>query len=219
MENKIKELENKIAIEKEKCEGYIEKGEEIKVKCVNLIVNCIKYKIRDGIETFVKKEVDNTNNLGLEKLSELKKEMNILIENTNNLRESISKENINIWKVSKDFISTIDFGIGDNFGKQYNNKKEISSNTTNLVKKEFSKIGKLLYEFNYLNSENKSKHGWELNGSTPKYSYGISLYNELDDTLKLYGEIFDDYFDSNERLIKYEKELKETKALLLWEQA
>lgn len=219
MENKIRELEVKIALEKEKCEKYINEAEKVKDDCINLIINDIKNRIKRGIEEYVKKDVDNTNELGLEKLSILKKKMNEHILNVDNLKEVISNKNIEIWKVSQDFIETIDFNTGDNFGKQYNNKKEIFSNVEDIIKNEYSKIGNLLHEFNYLNQKENSGREWEIKRGDYVYKYGISLSDKLRDSLKEYEKIFSEYFKSNENIVKYVQEFKETNALLLWSKA
>ena len=219
MENKIRELEVKIALEKEKCEKYINEAEKVKDDCINLIINDIKNRIKRGIEEYVKKDVDNTNELGLEKLSILKKKMNEHILNVDNLKEVISNKNIEIWKVSQDFIETIDFNTGDNFGKQYNNKKEINPNVEDIIKNEYSKIGNLLHEFNYLNQKENSGREWEIKRGDYVYKYGISLSDKLRDSLKEYEKIFSEYFKSNENIVKYVQEFKETNALLLWSKA
>lgn len=217
MENKIKELENKIVIEKGKCEEYISKSEPIKNKCIDLIIYFIKHKIKDEVEHFVKTDVDNTNTLGLSKLSELKKEMNLLIKNANDLKDSIYS-NYSMWKISEEFMNTIDFETGDIFGKRFNNEKDISNNTEEFIKGEFSKVGELLYDFNYISDDN-FKGGWKKNRNSIAYEYGISLSNELHENVKLYTEMFGEYFKTNENVFKLEKELKETKAMFLWEQA
>lgn len=217
MENKIKELENKIVIEKGKYEEYISKSEPVKNKCIELIINYIQREIKKETEYLVKKDVDNTNNLGLSKLSELKKEMNSLIYNVNKLKDLIYND-YNIWKISEEFMNTIDFTTGDNFGKRYNNEKDINSRIVEIVRKEFSKIGEVLYKFNYIKEDN-FKHGWKKIMETIEYEYAISLDGELNDVVKLYTEMFSDYFKANESIFKLEKELKETRAMFLWEQA
>ncbi|WP_133014963.1 hypothetical protein [Clostridium cuniculi] len=217
MENKIKELENKIALEKEKCVKYIKKAEEIKVRCTDLIIEEIKNKIKNGIENYVKTDVENTNKLGLEKLSILKRQMNECIANVDNLKNSILERNIDIWKVSQEFIETVDFKDGDNFGKAYNNKREINSNIESLVRDEYSKIGELLYSFNYIDKSLSSD--WELKNGSYVYKYGIIMFGEVSSSIKEYEDIFEKYFKANERIEKYDKELKETNALLLWSKA
>ncbi len=217
MENKIKELENKINIEKEKCNEYISKSEPIKIKCIDLIIYFIKHKIKEKVEYLVKTNVDNTNSLGLQKLSELKKEMNLLIDNVDKLKDLIC-DDYNIWKVSEEFIGTITFGEGNNLGKLYNNEVDIKNRIAEFIRKELSKIGEVLYKFNYI-KEDDFGHEWKKSKGAIEYRYGIGLNAELEDDIKAYTEIFTEYFKANETIFKLENELKETKAMFLWEQA
>jgi len=211
MEEKIKELELKIAKEIENCDRNLKEGEELKKECVSLIIEEIKDKTVKEIESFVKTDIENTNNLGVPKLSEMKKEMNDLINSIDNSTDVINSNN-DIWILSIEFIKDIDFSK-DTFNIRYNSKNNIIQNTKKFIKTELMKIGDILIKYNYLDNE-KKKHSNIFNSS-----YGTSLSDNLNDTIKKYSDVFEGYVKSNEFLYRYQRDLEQTKALYLWEQA
>ncbi|WP_238918029.1 hypothetical protein [Clostridium sp. YIM B02555] len=210
MEEKIKKLEQDIITENEKCQEYLNQGNDLKVKCIPMIIDYCKTKIVKEIENFVKNDIINTNNLGLEKLSEMKKEMNELIKNVENTEDINNSKGT--WLISIDFIKNIDFSR-DTFDIRFNKSKEIQQNVSKYVKKQLLRIGDLLIKYGYIDENKKSEY------SIFHSNFGVSLNDDLYNDMGKYSKIFEEYIKSNEKLFKLEKELGQTKALSLWEQA
>lgn len=216
MEEKIKKLELEIKEKIEECNNYFQLGEEIKKECVPMIIQYTKESIVKEIEAFVKKDVKNTNNLGLEKLSNMKIEMNELVNKIDDLKGKLSQDNA-IWKISKEFINNINFKEGDNFGKSYNNKKDILLNVGKFIKNELVKVADILIKYNYF--QNEIIFPWKQSGNTYIYDNGVFMGDTARVKMEEYVELFEKYFTCNEKLIKLKEELEQTKALYLWEQA
>ena len=130
MEEKIKQLEQQIERETQKFNEYLEKGKGTQNEYTPIIIKEIKNNIKNEIEKFVKTDIENTNNLGIKKLSEMKKEMNVLIESIDNLANALL-ENINIWKVSQEFINSVDFEKDDIYSIKSDSEKLITKNIEN----------------------------------------------------------------------------------------
>lgn len=206
MEDKIKKIEQEIIEENKKCEQYLIQGDNLKAECIPMIIECCKSKIVKEIEGFVKTDIKNTNNLGLEKLSEMKKEMNELIKEVDNSKDVTSIDGV--WLISLDFINNINLSK-DTFDIRYNKSKEIEQNVSKFVKNQLLKIGDILIKYNYVDANKKSEH-------TIFHShFGVSLNDDLYNKIKKYSELFEEYIKSNEKLFKLEKELGQTKALSL----
>lgn len=207
--NQIKECENQYS-------DLLIKSETIKANCIKEMNSFLKTKYKEQIEYSVKTKTEITNNLGLEKLKELKIKMNKLIENVD-IQKSIIEDNDEIWKVSNSYLNSINFA-GDIFGIQYNAKQSIENDIKNLIRHEYSNIGKLLLEYGYVEIKNQSGM-WEKKNNEIVYKYGIVLSETLMQIIKEYQENFEKAFDIKQNIYKLNKELEETKALDLWEQA
>ncbi|MBY6838725.1 hypothetical protein [Clostridium botulinum] len=206
MKEKIEELELKISQETEKCKEILIKGESFKSECIPLILQEIKEQILKEIERFVETDVKNTNKLGLKNLSGMKKEMNELIKDVDNLEVN------GMWLISLDFIKGVDFNK-DTFNITYDKSNEIQQNVRNFVKNQLLRIADILIKYGYVDENNKNEH------HIFNSHFGISLSDNLYNKIKVYSESFKEYVRSNERLFKLQKELEQTNALYLWEQA
>jgi hypothetical protein len=216
MKEKIQNLEKQIEREITQCEKYLEKGKELQNEYTPLIIQEIKNDIKKEIENFVKTDIDNTNNLGLEELSKIKKEMNILIDSIDNLLSSLL-ENKDIWKVSKEFIDNIDSEKGNIYNIKSDSIRTILSSVENVIKNEFIKVGDILIKYKYL--KDKTVRPWEKRGNTFIYDSIVCMNDDLRNKMKEYTNLFTVFLASKENIVKLEKELKQTKALYLWEQA
>lgn len=211
MEEKIKKLEQQIERETKRFNDYLEKGKELKNEYVSLIMQEIKNNIIKEIETFVKTDIDNTYDLGLEELSKMKKEMKDLLEFVDSIKDDIIN-NSGVWKISKEFINNMTKN-----SNYYDDEKAIKSNIEKLIKKEFVKTGDILIKYSYL--KDKGVRPWEKKGDTFVYDCNVWLSEDLTIKVKNYTNIFSEYLKCNKELIRLNQDLKEAKALSLWEQA
>jgi hypothetical protein len=213
MEEKIKQLESEIEKEMEKCDKYSNQEKSLKIECTSFIIEELKEKIVKEIESFVKSDITNTNNLGLSKLSEMKKEMRDIIEDVDNSKDLLIN-NEKVWIITNEFTNNIDFAKGNIVNLIYNKKSEIMNNITEYMKQELIKIGNILENYNYISSKDK------VNPRKYRYDYfAISSKSVLHDKIEQYNNIFGKYFESKEKLARLELDLDQTKALYLWEQA
>lgn len=213
MEEKIKRLELEIEQEAKKCEEYFKEEQELKSDCTLFIINDIKNRMIKEIESFVKTNVDNTNELGLSILSEMKKDMNSLIESIDLLKEDLLN-NKSIWILTDDFINNIDFIKDNTLNMIYMKKSEFFGAIIGYIKVQLMKIGDILVKYKYIDSKRKE--------DTRIYSYNyltIPENSDLKNKIEQYNNIFSKCLSSKEKLAKLEKELKQTRALFLWEQA
>ncbi|NCI19756.1 hypothetical protein EJM73_08970 [Clostridium botulinum] len=218
LETKIKELEQKIKICESEYDNFIKIAQPIKEECTNSIIDEMKNFCKKTIENKVKSEVKITNKLGIDNLRKLKNSMNKILKQMDSEKENLIN-NKEIWLINKNWFGNLDFTKGDRFGMKYNNQKNISHNISETMRKLTGDIGNLLNEYNYINV---GKGNWKLeNGNIV---YGFSWVDEkpnikLKEKQKEYENLFEKTFKKYEEIYELKKELEETKAFYLWEQA
>ncbi|EKS4345143.1 hypothetical protein QB607_003147 [Clostridium botulinum] len=218
LETKIKELEQKIRICESEYDNFIKIAQPIKEEYINAIIDEMKNFCKKTIENKVKSEVKITNELGIENLRKLKNSMNEILKQMDSEKENLIN-NKEIWLINKDWFGNLDFTKGDRFGMKYNNQRKISNNISKTMKKLTGNIGNLLNKYNYISIE---KGNWKLENEN--IVYGFSWVDEkpnikLKEKQKEYENLFEKTFKKYEQIYELKKELEETKALYLWEQA
>lgn len=197
-ENKINELKNKL-------------GES-----QNLIVcqfkNYTAEYFKKEIEDKVKLNSENTKNLGLEKLSELKKELNELINQSSELVEKY----INIEEVW----GHIDYKVvlENEFNQRFNIKSDTNSRIQSVFRLLIGHLGQLLIKYQYVKY---GSEGWEkdYNSNLPKYKYGLGLPKNIQESIASYIKLFEELHDELVQYKKIEKNKNQFEATSLWEQA
>ncbi|HID0768105.1 TPA: hypothetical protein ACXDAZ_002635 [Clostridium botulinum] len=218
LETKIKELEQKIKTCESEYDNFIEIAQPVKEECVNAIIDEMKSFCKKTIENKVKSEVKITNELGIENLRKLKNSMNKILKQMESEKENLIN-NKEIWLINENWFSNLDFTKGDRFGMKYNNQRNISNNISKTMRKLTGHIGNLLNEYNYISVE---KGNWKLENENIVYEF--SWIDEksnikLKEKQKEYEDLFEKTFKKYEQIYELKKELEETKALYLWEQA
>lgn len=215
MQEKINRLEKEINENEEKYQEILNKAIPVKQKIAEEIILLLQSKYKTDTEYMVKTKTSITNSLGLEKLKLLKFEMNLLIDGVVNEKEKILVSPL--WSVNTTFIDSLFSRNGNNYGIKNNEERNISSNISEVIRNQYSKLGKILLKYGYIKLENDTS--WSKVGNEIQCNYSISGTSNLNDPIKEYQQIFDEAFDLKEKILRLEKELEETKALYLWEQA
>lgn len=212
----IEELKQNIKnMEKEKDE-LKGQAEALKKK----IIQNIKENYANEIEKIVKNEVKNnpekTKELGKEKISSMKKELNDTIKSLDSHVESI--------------MSNKDYWLHSNCDSEKKSSYEMDRNATNAIEKGIREIlglaGKLLikYEFCVVRSEYE-RYSTALfcyygnNKNRVFYQYGTCVNKELDEFIKEYGKIVSKIVINNTKLLEEKRKLDEQEALNLWDEA
>ncbi|NFF75889.1 hypothetical protein [Clostridium sporogenes] len=218
LETKIKELEQKIKTCENEYDNFIKIAQPIKEECINAIIDEMKNFCKKTIENKVKSEVKITNELGIENLRKLKNSMNEILKQMDSEKEDLIN-NKEIWLINENWFSNLDLTKGDRFGMKYNNQRNISYNISKTMRKLTGNIGNLLNKYNYISV---GKGNWKLENEN--IVYGFSWVDEkpnikLKEKQKEYENLFEKTFKKYEEIYELKKELEETKALFLWEQA
>lgn len=215
MLQKINELEIIIKEKETEYETLLEQVLPIKRKIVDEIVTYLQAKIKSTLEYEIKTKTSITNSLGLEKLKPLKIEMAEIIGSISNHKEDMLNDST--WSISDDYITSLFSRKGDNFGIKYNESKSIADNIYKTLKVRYSVLGELLYKYGYIKLENEGS--WNKVDGKISYRYGFSDTQKINSLIREYQEIFNSAFELKEKNFNLKKELEQTKALYLWEQA
>jgi|GEM_PF-2299180 len=190
---------------------------QIRGKIIPAVSLHLQELFKKDIEEKVKTKVEITKLLGVEKLRDLKNELNHLIEETPKIvEEYFNKKLILVYEYLKqdkknEYISSDEYSI----------KKNIEEAVRDLLGYEGKLIIKYGYEKYASNSSFSDNSSWErlYNSEIPKYRYGISLSKNIEDLIKEFRLLYVKYHITYGKLNNTIKQKKEQEAVDLWEQA
>lgn len=148
-----------------------------KIKIISEIEVYLKDKFKHDIESNVKSNTENTKKLGLEKLSELKKELNTLIDQ---VPELVNKkfDNDELW-----LLLSYSLDGKDEFNSLFNAQRNIKSNIDNSIRELLGYSGKILIDYGYKDYSKDSSWEKQYKSDVPRYKYGFSVSAKVNDEI------------------------------------
>jgi hypothetical protein len=173
-----------------------------------------KNEFQRMIEREVTSKPDVTQKLGLEKLKELKAEVNELVENAPQLvSEHFDKDNL--WEHRCPLPEGMEKESLPGFDLTHSAGKKVIEE----VREVLGYSGRLIIKYGYKEAGREGE--WESRGesSRPRYRYGFSTAKEMDDCMMGYKEQFKKFVSAHLKIIKLQKEKEQAIAKDLWSQA
>ncbi|MDR3627134.1 MAG: hypothetical protein P4L45_09885 [Ignavibacteriaceae bacterium] len=218
----IRELKEEIAKENENIDktkiALIPISIEIKSECCTLFKDLIIKKIEDRIKS--KPEI--TKSIGIEKLKELKCEMNQLLETSDSIVNDVIDKNV-LCHETYVILKT------DYLNMHYDLKNKMNKKLENELQKLTVNIGKILYKYGYIKDYSYTSEDYdEWHSALRNRNYGngindFTIYVQLSKSLE---QIFDKYINgiceihnSLCKIRNYSEDIEKLEAEDLWNQA
>jgi arginyl-tRNA synthetase len=214
---------------KKEISNYEKKEEELKVSLLDsikpIIENCKKF-IKEEYKRIVEKEVkskpDITKDLGIEKLKELKKELNELIEKAN---EMIDKEfnKSNYW-IHQTYSNE---KAERELSSEYSIDKIIEKLLTHNLCVLLGYVGEMINRYGYINIDAYHEESlyyrvpyaeWKRENGRIIYGYGICFPDYLENSINDYSKQLKIWRDIICKLKELKNQLNKQEATDLWDQ-
>lgn len=180
------------------------------------VKECIKHEI----EQQVKSNSEHTKELGKDALTEMKKQLLSVLDNSDALVDDIFGDD-ELW-VHVNYKVTPN---GDRFGQGYNKEKLAKENIHKGIKIALGEAGKILIKYKYLSPG--KQYTWDYGmrydysrankgESRLMYAYGLSLPEELFQMIEKYSKGIWQLHEASCQLMDSQKALSEQEAIDLW---
>lgn len=178
----------------------------------------IQSELKKIVENEVKRNPEHTKALGVERLSEMKKQLTSLLEESDSLVDTVFQDD-SLWV----YVNYSIAAKGDSWGQKNNNTKKAETCIKRGIKRVLGKAGKILIDFDYAKAGSKyeTTAQWqceENNEIVLGSNYGFYMPSDIEKTIKEYCDQIENLHDNVEQLEKLKTQLLEQEAVDLWEQ-
>ncbi len=189
---------------------------------VEAIKPFVKAQIKKEVENEVKRNSEHTKGLGKEALSEMKKRLAELLDNSDNITDSTFSDDA-LWTYVNYRVSL----DGDRYGQKYNNRKDAKENIIKCIKIIIGEAGQLLIDNEYIEEGGlyRRERGMRYDytkadkGSTKlMYGYALTLPQDIENLIGEYGKSIEDLHDATDKVLNLQKKLSEQEAVDLWDE-
>lgn len=185
--------------------------------CATYINTCSRFfasEFQEVVERAVTSKPEIAQQLGLEKLRELKAELKKVVDD---VPQIVSKhlDKDTIWEHRRPLPEGIEKESLPGFDLRHNAGKKVEAELHEIM----GHVGRLI--INYGLDEGRQQTGWERRGNgLPRYRYAVA-HNipDMNDPIKRYKELFDKFVKAHVNIIKAKREKEEAIAKDLWNQA
>lgn len=186
------------------------------------IIEQLKLFIQSELKRIVENEVkcnsEHTKTLGAQKLGEMKKQLQSLLENSNNLVDTVFG-NDHLWA----HINYIINPKGDTWGQKRNNITKAEACIISGIKRILGKSGKILIDFGYAKAGSKHERAklWQQDDDNEIVfgsNYSLQIPADIKKSIEDYCKQIEEMHDIIENLEQLKKKLSQQEAVDLWEQ-
>jgi hypothetical protein len=210
----------------EKCESSIKAQQQSFLVQRQQIIDAIKpfvnARLKEEVEAEVKRNSEHTKELGKPALSEMKKRLAELLENSDRITDEAFGDDT-IWT----YVNYKVLPDGDRFGQGYNNRKAAKENILKGIKIIIGEAGKILLDNKYIKVG--GQYRWDADvrydytragkGATKiVYGYGLSLPQNIEKLIDEYCKGIEDLHETAGKVLDLKEKLSEQEAVDLWDE-
>lgn len=183
----------------------------------------VKVWLKDNVEDHVRKNSEHTKSLGISALSEMKKRLTNLLEDSDNIVDEVFSDD-GRW-VHVNYRISLN---GNTSGQEYNNKETAERNILDGIKIVLGNAGNILYDYKYIpigreyclypNARPDYSRGRNIPAKLI-YGYGLLLPQDIQQLINEYRNSIGDLHEASEKLLVLRKNLSEQEAVDLWAEA
>lgn len=214
----ISEYDSKISEAKTKKDNSLKEMESLSKNYIETYTNFLQSEFPRIVEKSVTENPETAQNLGIEKLRELKSELNEVVSKLPEIvRQQFDTDSI--WEHRQALPKDFEKESLPAFDLTHNAGKKVSEQWHEIM----GHIGQLILKYN-LDNPNRDYKSWEVRGKQlPRYKYAISPMSAeakpLGELLAQYKKKFEEYVSAYTEELKLEKQKQQAMAKDLWNQA